>query len=334
MVGTVASAIVKICVSVTCSYPSTELVGDGSTFLSFKTRDRLRLGRREGPNSNYFGDCWIPKEAGLRSEGIFRPMTIVRAAQGFNSFDPAVRGCAHSGGMTCPVISGNVSISGSRTFMISDAKRVSRGPFSAMLTMTLAPPNCPAHDSLPMTQPDASIRAAVSAPTSCLVSLMDSSDSVLLYGFPTPIPYTSTLIPANTASLDVIRSSCSWLKSRGPRILMSLDSRVESFVSASRAMWRASARSASDIRCSSPADWAICEENLYSPTMPATTIAAKRIFASLYHRRFSRNGRIAYSPRIPTASTRVERPDHMFAQLIAASNSSLVINPRYAQLWR
>jgi hypothetical protein len=225
------------------------------------------MGRRDRLELNYFGDFSIPREAGLRSEGIFRPITIVRAALGFNSFDLSERGCAHSAGMTCPVIAGNASISGSRTFIISDANRVSRGPFSAILTMTLARPNCPAHDSPPITQPDASIRAAVSAPTSCLVSLMDSSDSVLLYGFPTPTPYTSTLIPANTPSFDVIRSSCSWLKSRGPRILMSLDSRVESFASASRAMWRASARSASDIRCSSPADWAICEENLYSPTI-------------------------------------------------------------------
>jgi hypothetical protein len=96
----------------------------------------------------------------------------------------------------------------------------------------------------------------------------------------------------------------------------------------------AAASSWSEYRCNSSAFWAILDENSYSPTMPATTSTAKNIFAVLCQRFFSKNGNSAYSPRMPIASSRVDRPDQRLADLIAASSSSLVINPRYAYVMR
>jgi len=82
--------------------------------------------------------------------------------------------------------------------------------------------------------------------------------------------------------------------------------------------------------CSSDAFRAIRSENRYSPTMPATTSTAKNALVSRFQWIFSsRKGRTAYSPKIPIARTRVDRPDQTLSDAMMTSSSSLSTNPYY-----
>jgi hypothetical protein len=85
----------------------------------------------------------------------------------------------------------------------------------------------------------------------------------------------------------------------------------EARVIALPALATASASSLSENRCNSSACWAIRDENSYSPTIPATTSTAKKIFASLHHGRFSRNGRERIRPEFQSQVQEwIDQPTH------------------------
>jgi len=145
--------------------------------------------------------------------------------------------------------------------------------------------------------------------------------------------------PSERGNLSFARSSLAWAASlwASDDFWLASAKCVSAFVARSIALpavATAPANSWSEMICRSEAYWAICDENSYSPTMPATTRTAKKILANLCQRFFSRNGRRAYSPSMPMAKIKVDLPAQRFADLTATSSSSFVINPHYTYALR